>query len=105
MKIKIKKNDTVIVRTGKDKGKTGSVIRVLKSSNRVVIEGVNIVTKHVKQRPGVSQTGLVKGESSIPISNVMLIDPDTSQPGRVKWQFLEDGTKTRIVKGKKSAVE
>ena len=72
MSNKIKIDDKVIVISGKDKGKTGSVIRVIKSSNRVVIEGVNMVTKHVKQRPGVSQTGLVKGESSIPISNCLL---------------------------------
>lgn len=102
---KIKQDDRVLVISGKDKGKSGSVIRVIRSSNRVVVEGVNIVTRHIKQRPGVSQTGLVKGEASIPISNVMLIDSDTSLPGRVGWKFLEDGTKTRVVKGKKNAIE
>ena len=102
---KIKVDDRVLVISGRDKGKTGSVIRVVRTSNRVVVEGVNIVTRHVRQRPGVSQAGLVQGEAPISVSNVLLIDPDTLQPGRVGWKFLEDDSRTREVKGKKNAIE
>ena len=94
---RIKQGDRVLVIAGKDKGKSGSVIRVIPERNRVVVEGVNMVTRHIKQRQGVAQAGLVQGEGTISISNVMLIDADTGDVGRVKWTFLEDGTKVRTV--------
>jgi len=100
---RIKKDDEVLVISGKDKGKRGSVIRILSSGNRVVVEGVNMVTRHVKAQPGVAQTGMVQGEGSISLSNVMLIDPETGAAGRTGQKVLEDGTKVRVVKsGKRS---
>ena len=100
---RIKRGDSVLVISGKDRGKRGTVSRVMPSENRVVIEGVNIVTQHVKQRPGIRQAGLVKSEGPIDMSKVMLIDPDTGKAGRAGWKFLEDGTKVRIVRsGKRS---
>ena len=100
---RIKREDEVLVISGKDKGKRGSVIRVLVEQNRVVVEGVNMVTRHVKAQPGVAQTGMVQGEGSISISNVMLIDPETGSAGRTGQKVLEDGTKVRVVKsGKRS---
>jgi large subunit ribosomal protein L24 len=95
---RIKRDDEVLVISGKDKGKRGSVIRVLVEKNRVVVEGVNMVTRHVK-----AQTGMVQGEGSISLSNVMLIDPNTGIAGRTGQKVLEDGTKVRVVKsGKRS---
>ena len=100
---RIKRDDQVMVISGKDKGKRGSVIRVLVSENRVVGEGVNMVTRHVKAQPGVAQAGMVQGEASISLSNVMLIDPETGNIGRSRQNILEDGTKVRMVKsGKRS---
>mgnify|MGYP006093310115 CR=1 FL=1 len=100
---RIKRDDEVLVISGKDKGKRGSVIRVLVEKNRVVVEGVNMVTRHVKAQPGVAQTGMVQGEGSISLSNVMLIDPNTGIAGRTGQKVLEDGTKVRVVKsGKRS---
>ena len=100
---RIKREDEVLVISGKDKGKRGSVIRVLVDQNRVVVEGVNMVTRHVKAQPGIAQTGMVQGEASISLSNVMLIDPETGLAGRAGQKVLEDGTKVRVVKsGKRS---
>ena len=100
---RIKRDDQVLVISGKDKGKRGAVIRVLLSDNRVVVEGVNIVTRHVKAQPGIAQTGMVQGEAPISLSNVMLIDPETGKAGRTGQKVLEDGTKVRVVKsGKRS---
>jgi large subunit ribosomal protein L24 len=100
---RIKKDDQVLVISGKDKGKRGTVIRILVDQNRVVVEGVNMVTRHIKAQPGVAQTGIVQGEGSIAISNVMLIDPESGLAGRAGQQVLEDGTKVRMVKsGKRS---
>ena len=100
---KLRKGDEVIVIAGKDKGKRGSVIRVLKTENRVVVEGVNMVTRHIKPQPGIAQTGIVLGEAPISLSNVMLIDPETGEAGRTGQNVLEDGTKVRVVKsGKRS---
>ena len=100
---RIKRDDQVMVISGKDKGKRGSVIRVLVSENRVVVEGVNMVTRHVKAQPGVAQAGMVQGEASISLSNVMLIDPETGNVGRSCQNILEDGTKVRVIKsGKRS---
>jgi len=100
---RIKKDDQVLVISGKDKGKRGTVIRILVDQNRVVVEGVNMVTRHIKAQPGVAQTGIVQGEGSIAISNVMLIDPESGHAGRAGQKVLEDGTKVRVVKsGKRS---
>jgi len=100
---RIKKEDQVLVISGKDKGKRGSVLRILPTVNRVVVEGVNMVTRHVKAQAGVAQTGMVQGEAPISLSNVMLIDPETGVAGRTGQKVLEDGTKVRVVKsGKRS---
>ena len=82
MKIKIKKNDTVIVRTGKDKGKKGQVIRVISSKNKAIVEGVNMITRHVKSGGTARQTGLVQQEAPIDISN--LIASSENKPKEAK---------------------
>ncbi len=96
-KLKIKKGDTVVVTTGKDKGTSGEVLRVLRDENRVIISGVNVKTKHTKPTqmgPG----GIDKVEASIHISNVAIADPKTGKPSRVGYKVLKDGKKTRVSK-------
>lgn len=99
---KIKRDDTVLVISGKDRGKTGTVVRVDKKHQRIMVEGVNIVKRHIGSRRGVTQTGIIEGEAPIHISNVVLVDSNTGETGRVRWRTLEDGTKERTVRGKRS---
>ncbi len=97
LKFKIRKNDRVQVITGKDRGKVGKVLRVIPRTSRAIVEGVNIVKKHQKPTPG-SQGGIIEKEASIHISNLMLICPKCTDPVRVGYKILEDGSKVRICK-------
>jgi large subunit ribosomal protein L24 len=97
MKFKIKKGDKVVVITGRDKGKTGEVLRVLRAENRVVVQGVNMVKRHTK--PGAGQAGgIVEKEAALHLSNVAHIDPKSSKPTRVGYKILGDGRKVRYAK-------
>ena len=82
-KIKIKKNDNVLVIAGTSKGTKGKVVKVMPAVNRAIVEGVNMVSKHTKPNAANPQGGIVKQESSIHISNIQLIDPKTDKPTRV----------------------
>ena len=96
-KRKIKKGDRVIVLTGKDKGKTGEVLRMLPGENRAIVQGVNTVKRHT--RPSAAGAGgIVEKEASIHLSNIAHIDPKTDQPTRVGYKFLDDGRKVRFAK-------
>ena len=97
-KLKIKKNDTVIVLTGEDKGKTGKVLKVLKDEQRAIVEGINMVNKSTKPNAKNPQGGFVKQEASIHISNISLIDPKSGKATRVAIQKNEDGKKDRNAK-------
>ncbi len=97
LKFKIRKNDRVQVITGKDRGKVGKVLRVIPRTSRAIVEGVNIVKKHQKPTPG-SQGGIIEKEATIHISNLMLICPKCTDPVRVGYKILEDGSKVRICK-------
>src|SRR6185503_19312135 len=100
----IRKNDQVLVRAGKDRGKRGRVLIVLPDKNRLVVEGVNVIKRHTKPNPQKNiKGGIVEREASIHLSNVMLVDPDTDAPSRLGARFLEDGTKVRVA-GKSGAV-
>jgi large subunit ribosomal protein L24 len=100
---RIKKGDTVLVLSGKDRGVRGEVIRVDPKKGTAVVEGVNVATRHIKQQQGVAQTGIIHGEAPIRLSKLMLVDSDTQLPGRAEFKFLEDGRKVRVVKrGKRS---
>lgn len=92
------KNDTVKILTGKYSGKTGKVLKVFPDQNRLIVEGVNIIKKHTKPSQKSPQGGIIEKESTIHVSNVMVIDPKTNEPTRVGYKFLEDGTKVRISK-------
>lgn len=94
---KIRKGDTVVVLTGKDKGKQGEVIRSLPKENRVVVRGVNVVKKHTRPT-NVSEGGIVTVEASLDVSNVAHIDPKDNKPTRVGFRVLEDGRKVRFAK-------
>jgi large subunit ribosomal protein L24 len=100
-KIKIKKGDQVLVISGKDKGKKGEVLRVNKSANTLIVEGINISKKHIKNSPNVTQAGIVDTESPINISNVMFIRPENSNIGRITFEKLDSGKYNRIVKKSK----
>jgi large subunit ribosomal protein L24 len=94
----IVKNDTVKILTGKYSGKIGKVLKVFPDQKRLIVEGVNIIKKHTKPSQKNPQGGIVEKESSIHVSNVMVIDPKTNEPTRVGFKFLEDGSKVRISK-------
>ena len=98
MKINIKSGDTVYVTVGKDKGKTGKVLRVLSDKNKVVVEKVNIVKKHTKPTQKNPAGGISDIELGIDISNVMLYDTKAKSPTRVRFEIKENGKKVRISK-------
>ena len=97
IKLKIRKGDRVVVRTGKDKGKTGEVLRVMPKENRAIVQGVNMVKRHQRQT-ATQEGGIIVKEAPIHISNLALVDPASGQATRVGWRFLEDGTKVRVAK-------
>ncbi len=93
---RVQKGDEVVVIAGKNKGRRGAVLRVIPKTERVIVQGVNIVTKHVKPTRDNPQGGIVKREAAIHISNVQLADPATGDPTRVRIQTLESGRKVRV---------
>ena len=97
-KLHIKKNDTVVVLAGQDKGKTGKVLKVLVEKNRALVEGVNMVSKSTKPSAKNPQGGIVKQEAPIHISNLSLVDPKSGKATRVGIKVTEDGKKVRIAK-------
>lgn len=94
--MRIKKNDTVVVITGPDKGKQGKVIDIKYDKNLVKVKGIALVTKHFKARKQGEISTIKKVERFIDISNVMLISPIDSKPCRVNFKVLEDGKKVRV---------
>jgi len=100
VKLRIRRDDEVVVISGKDKGKTGRVLRVEPAKRRVYIEGLNIVKRH--QRPSAlnpnAQAGVIEREGPIHVSNVALVDPKTKQPTRVGSTTTADGKKARVAR-------
>lgn len=97
-KLHIKKNDTVVVLAGEDKGKTAKVLKVLVEKNRALVEGVNMVSKSTKPSAKNPQGGIVKQEAPIHISNLSLVDPKSGKATRVGIKVTDDGKKVRIAK-------
>ena len=93
----VAKDDTVVVLSGKYRGKIGRVLRVFPAKDRVIVEHVNMVKRHTRPNPtkGV-QGGIVEKEGSIHVSNLMVIDPSTGKPTRIGHKFLADGKKVRV---------
>jgi len=105
MASKIKKGDEVIVTTGKDTGKRGTVVKVL-SDDRLVVENVNMVKKHTKPNPNKGEPGgILDKEMPLHISNVALYNPVTGKGDKVGFKFLEDGRKVRIFKSNQEVVD
>ena len=97
-KLHIKKDDTVIVLAGEDKGKTGKVLKVLVEKNRAIVEGLNLVSRSTKPSAKNPQGGIIKKETPIHISNLSLIDPKSGKATRIAIKKTEDGKKVRIAK-------
>ena len=94
--MKIKKNDTVLVISGKDKGKKGKVRFAYPDSNRVMVEGVNMVKKHAKAKAQVKQAGIIEREATIAAADVMLLCGKCNKPARIGIRILQDGRKARF---------
>ena len=97
--MKIRKNDNVMVITGNDKGKTGKVLKVFLKDSKIIIEGINLHKRHTKPSQSNPQGGILEKEAPIHVSNVMLVDPNNSQPSRLGSQIILDektGKKKRV---------
>lgn len=94
---KIKKGDTVVILSGKDKGKTGDVIRAIPSEDKVVVQGINMISKHKKPTQANPQGGIERVEAPMHVSKVAMKDPKSGKPTRVGFKFL-DGKKVRVAK-------
>lgn len=88
--MKIKKNDTVMVIAGNDRGKTGKVLKVFPKESRVIVEGINLRKRHTKPSQKNPQGGILEKEAPIHISNVMIIDPKTNEPTRIGAKIILD---------------
>jgi len=94
--MKIRKNDTVLVVAGKDKGKTGKVRFAYPKKEQLLVEDVNFIKRHTRASGTVRQAGIIQLEAPIPVSNVMLLCSRCNRPTRVGFRFLEDGRKVRF---------
>lgn len=102
---KIRKGDQVYVRSGRDRGKRGTVMRVL-TEDRIIVEGVNLVKRHTKPNPQMGTPGgIIEKEAPIQVSNVALYNSVTQKPDRVGFRFLEDGRKVRFFKSNGEVVD
>jgi large subunit ribosomal protein L24 len=103
--MKIKKNDTVLVIAGKDKGKQGKVRFAYPRTKKVIVEGVNFIKKHARARGQARQAGIIEREAMLDASNVMLLCQKCSKPTRVSYRLLDDGKKVRYCKVCQEVVE
>ena len=97
-KVHVKSGDTVVVLSGKDKGKQGKVLQVSPKERKVIVEGLNIATKHVKPRRQGEQGGIVEAEAAMYASKVQLVCPKCGKATRIAHKILEDGSKARVCK-------
>jgi large subunit ribosomal protein L24 len=97
--LRIRRDDTVMVMTGKDKGKTGKVVRVIPKESKAVVENINMVKKSVKKSDTYPQGGYVELEKPVALANLMLVDKKSNKPTRFAVKVLKDGSKERIAAG------
>ena len=97
-KVHVKTGDTVVILSGKDKGKQGKVLEVSPKEGKVIVEGLNIATKHVKPRNAQQQGGIVEAEAAMYADKVQVICPKCGKPTRIGHKILEDGSKIRVCK-------
>jgi large subunit ribosomal protein L24 len=98
MAAKIRKGDKVIVISGRDKGRTGEVLRVAVADGRAIVQGIHMIKRHTRPSAANAQGGIVERESGIALSNLAHIDPNTNKPTRVGFKILDDGRKVRFAK-------
>ena len=103
--MKIRKNDTVLVIAGKDKGKKGKVRFAYPKKERILIEGINFIKKHSKARGQAKQAGIIDLEAPVNVSNVMLFCDKCNHPVRIGYRFLEDGRKVRICRSCREVID
>ncbi|MDD2251436.1 MAG: 50S ribosomal protein L24 [Dehalococcoidales bacterium] len=103
--MKIKKNDTVLVTAGKDKGKKGKVRQAIPGDTRVLVDGINMVKKHARPTKQARQAGIIEREESLDISNVMYLCDKCHKPARLGYRILDDGKKVRYCKSCKEVVD
>jgi large subunit ribosomal protein L24 len=103
-KLKIKKGDNVVVISGRDKGRTGEVLRVFPTEGRVIVQGVNIAKRHTKPRMG-EPGGIVEKELALHISNVAHVDPASGKPTRIGYKILGDGRKVRVARASGETID
>jgi len=103
--MKIRRGDTVLVISGRDKGKKGKVRRTLPDKGRVLVDGVNMIKRHMRAQGGVRQAGIVEREASLRVSNVMLVCNRCDKPTRVGVRLLEEGKKVRICRSCHEVIE
>jgi large subunit ribosomal protein L24 len=94
--MKIRRDDTVVIIAGKDRGKKGKVRRAFPDENRVIVEGFNMIKRHSRARRAARQAGIIELEAPLHVSNVMLVCEKCGKPARVGFRFLDDGKKVRI---------
>ena len=103
--MRLRPDDTVMVIKGRDRGKQGRIQQVFVDKGAVVVEGVNVVFRHMKAQPGVRQAGIIQKEMPINVANVMLMCRNCSRPSRVGYTRLADGTKARVCKSCQEVIE
>ena len=103
--MKIRKNDTVVIIAGKDKGKRGKVRRAWPDKERVIVEGANMIKRHSRARRAARQAGIIELDAPIHVSNVMLVCEKCGTPTRVGFQFLADGKKVRVCKSCQEVID
>jgi len=103
--MKIRKNDTVVIITGKDKGKKGKVRKVFPEKNQLMVEGVNMIKRHSRTRGAARQAGIIELEAPVHCSNVMLLCTKCGKPTRIGLSLLEDGRKVRFCRSCNEVIE
>ena len=103
--MKIKKNDTVLIITGKDKGKKGKVRFAYPDEQKVMVDGVNMIKKHAKAKGQVKQAGIIEREAPVSAADVMLLCSKCNKPARISFRILQDGRKARVCRACGEVVE
>ncbi|MCD7839348.1 MAG: 50S ribosomal protein L24 [Erysipelotrichaceae bacterium] len=103
--MKLRVGDTVIVIAGKDKGRTGEIVQILRKENRVIVEGINMVTKHIKPTQMDPEGGIIQREAPLAISNVAYYDSKAKAPVKIGYAFDDEGKKYRINKKTGQAID
>jgi large subunit ribosomal protein L24 len=103
--VNVRKNDTVLVITGKDRGKKGKVLHSFPKAGRVLVEKVNMIKRHSRARGTVRQSGIVEREAPISVANVMFLCAKCDHPARIGYRFLQDGKKVRFCRACQEVIE